>query len=324
MLNIKDIVTQSQFNDTCEKIDEVIDETKKDIVYLKTKQLEDSDHLMRLDEEIDTKINKLSKEVDSKNSNLQEKINIQETHFNERILSLETFTNDKLTSYINMANTKTNNLEKITSENTEKLKSGVYKEIENIKNNIVETNNNLTKTNDTINENNKLFNNRFEEIENDIKFNYATKDYVIEQIKNIELPKTREMIQDRTMIEEKYLSRIMSDVKNTPETPGIFCEYNSVSKNEENLTLTLRTATILTKKVAGIMINEKEFVDFGYVWVALNNKDIKCYDCLMPADNGKGKRANNKNRNIIINYGIPFVKVIYVDYERMVALCYVK
>ena len=324
MLNIKDIVTQSQFNDTCEKIDEVIDETKKDITYLKTKQLEDSEHLIRLEEEIDVKVNKLSKEVDSKNNNLQEKINIQETHFNERLLSLETFTNDKLTSYINMANTKTNNLEKITNENAEKLKTGVYKEIETIKNNIVETNNSLTKTNETISENNKLFNNRFEEIENNVKFNYATKDYVIEQIKNIEIPKTREMIQDRSMIEEKYLSRIMSDVKNTPENPGIFCEYNSVSKNEEMLTLTLRTATILTKKVAGIMINEKEFVDFGYVWVALNNKDVKNYDCLMPADNGKGKRANNKNRNIIINYGIPFVKVIYVDYERMVALCYVK
>ena len=63
MLNIKDIVTQSQFNDTCEKIDEVIDETKKDIIYLKTKQLEDSDHLTKLEEEIDTKINKLSNEI---------------------------------------------------------------------------------------------------------------------------------------------------------------------------------------------------------------------------------------------------------------------
>jgi hypothetical protein len=213
------------------------------------------------------------------------------------------------------------NLQDFAGENTEKLKTQVFKDIEIIKNNIAETNNNLNKTNDNIIENNKLFNNRFEEIENNVKFNYATMDYVMEQIKNIELPKTREMIQDRTMVEEKYLSRIMNDVKNTPDTPGIFCEYNTVSKNEETMTLTLRTATVLTKKVAGIMVNEKEFVDFGYVWVALNNKDIKCYDCLMPADNGKGKRANNKNRNIIINYGIPFVKVIYVDYDRMVALC---
>jgi hypothetical protein len=267
MLNIKDIVTQNQFNETCEKIDDVIDETRKDINLLKTKQIEDSDSIMRVSEEIDTKVDKLSKEISNK-------INVQENHFTERLLSLETFTNDKLTSYINVFNTKTNNMEQKVNETMENTKKALYKDLDDVRNTI-------TNSSEQLEEQQKSINIRIDNIENDTKNNYATKDFVIEQIRNIDIPKSREIVTDRTMIEEKYLSKIMNDVKNTPETPGIFCEYNTVNKCDDGLSLTLRTATILTKKVAGIMINDKEFVDSGYVWVSLYNKDVKYYDCLM-------------------------------------------